>query len=126
MKLWEALLKQMEKSGAKVSDVAKGTGLPYTTIDSIIKKQLTSTSITNAFKIAAFFGLSLEAFIGESQRSDASADNGNSQRYTAIQELVNAAKSMTDDEASRLLDVAKAMLPHRFAARDGGANHEEK
>lgn len=126
MKLWEALLKQMEKSGAKVVDVAKGTGLPYTTIDSIIKKQLASTSITNAFRLAAFFGMSLEEFIGESNRTETGADAGISQRYTAIQELVNAARSMTDEEAARLLDVAKAMLPHRFTAREGGAFVEEK
>lgn len=124
MKLWEALQMQMDKKGAKVVDVVKGTGLPYTTIDSILKKRLSSTSIPNAFRLAAFFGLSLEEFVGDDSAEDTNGEH--SQRYSAIQELVAAARTMTNEEASRLLDVAKAMLPHRFVSLEEGDNGEEK
>ena len=40
MELWEVFQKLVNKKGAKISDIARDTNIPYTTVDSIIKKKL--------------------------------------------------------------------------------------
>ncbi len=50
----------MEQKHVKIADVANFTGLPYTTVDSIIKKKLKDIKFSSAKKIANYFGVPTE------------------------------------------------------------------
>ena len=72
MDLWEVFKKLLEQKDAKISDVASATGLPYTTVDSIIKKQLKDIKFSSAKKIADYFGVEVGyLYNGESRPSGA-------------------------------------------------------
>jgi len=62
MELWEVFSKLMEKKQVKIVDIANSTGLPYTTVDSIIKKKLKDIKFSSARKIANYFGVTPEYF----------------------------------------------------------------
>jgi len=64
LKFYEHMLELMNQHNYKVADVSKGTGIAYTTIDSIIKKEIDKKiSLNNALKIAKFFGVKVESMI---------------------------------------------------------------
>ena len=63
MELWEVFLKLVNEKHAKISDIANDTGIPYTTLDSIIKKQLKDIKFDNAAKIAAYFDVPVEYLV---------------------------------------------------------------
>lgn len=54
---FETLLK---KKNITIADLSRYTEIPYTTLDSIIKKQLTSINMMNACRLAAYFGVTVE------------------------------------------------------------------
>lgn len=60
MELWEVFKKLLNKKGVKISDVVNATGIPYTTVDSIIKKQLKDIKFDNAVKIAEYFEVPID------------------------------------------------------------------
>lgn len=60
MELWEIFDELLKKRGVKIADVANATGLPYTTVDSIIKKKLKDIKFSTAKKIADYFGVDAE------------------------------------------------------------------
>ena len=60
MELWEVFEKLLDEKGVKISDVVKTTGIPYTTVDSIIKKQLKDIKFDNAVKIAEYFNVPID------------------------------------------------------------------
>ena len=60
MELWKVFKKLVEEKGTKIADIAKDTGIPYTTLDSIIKKQLKDIKFDNAVKIAEYFGVDVD------------------------------------------------------------------
>lgn len=60
MELWEVFRELMAEEGVKISDIAKDTGIPYTTLDSIIKKQLKDIKFDNAVKIAEYFDVTVD------------------------------------------------------------------
>lgn len=60
MELWEVFKGLLEKGDVKIADVARETGIPYTTVDSIIKKKLKDIKFDNAVKIAEYFGVTVE------------------------------------------------------------------
>lgn len=60
MELWQVFGGLLKQKGVKIIDVVNATKLPYTTVDSIIKKQLTDMKYSNAQKIADYFGVSVE------------------------------------------------------------------
>jgi len=60
MELWEVFSKLMERKQVKIADIANSTGLPYTTVDSIIKKKLKDIKYSSAKKIADYFGVTPE------------------------------------------------------------------
>ncbi|MHB8124702.1 MAG: helix-turn-helix domain-containing protein [Desulfitobacteriaceae bacterium] len=60
MELWEVFQKLATENDAKIADIARDTGIPYTTIDSIIKKQLKDIKFDNAVKIAKYFSVPVE------------------------------------------------------------------
>ena len=60
MELWEVFRKLLNDKGVKISDVVNATGIPYTTVDSIIKKQLKDIKFDNAVKIAEYFEVPID------------------------------------------------------------------
>lgn len=60
MELWQVFEKLLRQKGIKIADVANATKLPYTTVDSIIKKKQKDMKYSNAQKIANYFGVSVE------------------------------------------------------------------
>ena len=60
MELWEVFSQLKEQKRVSIADIANATGLPYTTVDSIIKKKLKDIKYSNAQKIADYFGVSVE------------------------------------------------------------------
>ena len=63
MELWEVFKGLVTEKGVKISDVASATGIPYTTVDSIIKKQLKDIKFDNAVKIAKYFNVPVEYLV---------------------------------------------------------------
>ena len=55
VELWEVFSQLKEQKGVSIADIANATGLPYTTVDSIIKKKLKDIKYSNAQKIADYF-----------------------------------------------------------------------
>lgn len=60
MELWEVFSQLLNQKGVSIADIANATGLPYTTVDSIIKKKLKDMKYSNAKKIADYFGVTVE------------------------------------------------------------------
>lgn len=63
MELWEVFKELVTEKGIKISDIASVTGIPYTTVDSIIKKQLKDIKFDNAIKIAEYFDVPVEYLV---------------------------------------------------------------
>ena len=61
--LKEALEKQIEKTGEKVSEIVQGSGVSRDVINKLLSRDGASTSAENALKIANHFGQSLESFL---------------------------------------------------------------
>ena len=60
MELWEVFQKLVTDNDSKIADIARVTDIPYTTVDSIIKKQLKDIKFDNAVKIAEYFDVPVE------------------------------------------------------------------
>ena len=63
VELWEVLKELVTEKGIKISDIASATEIPYTTVDSIIKKQLKDIKFDNAVKIAKYFDVPVEYLV---------------------------------------------------------------
>ncbi|HUS89781.1 MAG TPA: helix-turn-helix transcriptional regulator [Desulfosporosinus sp.] len=63
MELWEVFKELVDEKGIKISDVVSATGIPYTTVDSIIRKQLKDIKFDNAVEIAKYFNVPVEYLI---------------------------------------------------------------
>jgi predicted XRE-type DNA-binding protein len=55
MELWEIFSNLLTQNNVKIADVSNATGLPYTTVDSIIKKKLKDIKFSSAKKNSRLF-----------------------------------------------------------------------
>jgi len=60
MEFYERFQKLLLDSECTIANLSRATGIPYTTLDGIIKKKSKSTSLDNAFAIAKYFKVSVE------------------------------------------------------------------
>lgn len=60
MELWEVFKELVDEKGVKISEIARDTELPYSTVDSIIKKSLKDIKFESAIKIAEYFEVPVE------------------------------------------------------------------
>jgi len=60
VELWEVFSQLKDQKDVSIADIANATGLPYTTVDSIIKKKLKDIKYGSAQKIAKYFGVTVE------------------------------------------------------------------
>ncbi|MFS0822131.1 helix-turn-helix domain-containing protein [Bacillus sp. 1P02SD] len=65
MKRGEYLTKVMEEKGYNPSSLSKASGVPYTTIRSMIERNLDNASVDNVIKICDVLGISIEVFSKE-------------------------------------------------------------
>lgn len=64
MLFYEKFQELLKNKGCTIADVSNNTGLPYTTVDSIIKKKIGSkVGLDTALKIAAYFDICVDEFI---------------------------------------------------------------
>ena len=61
-----ALLAALEHSNASLKQVADGTGVSYEQLKKISQRETASTNVDDAVRIAGFFGVSLDEFLGNS------------------------------------------------------------
>jgi len=64
MTFGQMLKKLMEERNLKTSDLSHATGIPYTTLDSIIKRDTKHVKLEIAFKLASYFNSTLEEMVG--------------------------------------------------------------
>lgn len=64
MTFGQMLKKLMEERNLKTSDLSHATGIPYSTLDSIIKRDTKHVKLEIAFKLASYFNSSLEEMVG--------------------------------------------------------------
>ena len=57
------LMKAIEEKGYNVNTLSKESGVPYSTIDSMIKRDLKNASIDNVLKICKVLGISAESLM---------------------------------------------------------------
>lgn len=67
MERGEKLQFYMEQKGYNRSTLAKASGVPYTTIDSMIKNDMKNSSVDNVIKICRVLGIRVEDLIEEKQ-----------------------------------------------------------
>ena len=60
MKFYERFESLIKERGLTVAEVSRATGIPYTTLDSYVKKKQSYTSMENNIKLAEYFGVSME------------------------------------------------------------------
>lgn len=60
MLFYERFEQVLKEKGVTIADVSRATKIPYTTVDSIIKKKQKFTSMENNIKLAEYFGVSME------------------------------------------------------------------
>jgi transcriptional regulator with XRE-family HTH domain len=97
-----ALLDALETGDASLRQVADGAGVSYEQLKKICQRETASTNVDDAVKIAGFFGVSLDEFLGNDLVSTRS-------------EIVHLYNQLSEAEREILLD----------AARGRRANHLE-
>ena len=60
MYFYERFEAMVKEKGTNLAEVSRGTKIPYTTIDSIIKNKQKYTSMDNVLKMSKYFGRSME------------------------------------------------------------------
>jgi transcriptional regulator with XRE-family HTH domain len=60
MKFYERFNKLLKDNDISIGKISKEIGVPYTTLDAISKRQLTNIKLENVFKIAKYFGVTVE------------------------------------------------------------------
>jgi len=60
MLFYERFEQVLKEKGVTIADVSRAAKIPYTTVDSIIKKKQKYTSMENNIKLAEYFGISME------------------------------------------------------------------
>jgi transcriptional regulator with XRE-family HTH domain len=60
MKFYERFNKLLKDNDVSIGKLSKEIGVPYTTLDAISKRQLTNIKLENVFKIAKYFGVTVE------------------------------------------------------------------
>ena len=65
-----AFLERLEQTGETVADVARGAGVSVEQLKKIKQRDDASTNVDDAVKVAHYFGLSMDEFLGDTQIQD--------------------------------------------------------
>ncbi|WP_435170779.1 hypothetical protein [Falsirhodobacter sp. 1013] len=61
----DALLEALERTGAPLKKVAEGAGVSYDQLKKLRQRDTGSTNVDDAVRVANFFGMTLDEFIGD-------------------------------------------------------------
>ena len=100
MLLYERFQLLLDRKNETIAEVAKSTGIPYTTVDSIIKKKQKSTSAENSIKLAKYFGVTVEWFIAGEEKENRAGYDGASPNKKKVLDQIRDLKP--EDEAAVL------------------------
>lgn len=98
-----ALLTFIDKSGLNLAEIARGAGVSHEQLKKIKQRETASTNVEDAVKIARFFGLTIDEFLG---------DHSAAQRL----EILDLYTQLSDEERGFLLDVARQRVLRGHAA----------
>ena len=91
----DAFLERLRESGKTVAEVARGAGVSEEQLKKVKQRDTSSTNVDAAVKIAHFFGLSLDEFLGDTTIRDRS-------------EMLDLYAQLSEEEQEFLRDVARA------------------
>lgn len=60
----EAFIRRIDESDITLAELSRRTGVPKPTLDKLHQRKVETTSVANAIRIAAYFGQSVEEFMG--------------------------------------------------------------
>lgn len=89
MRFYERFESLMKERGLTVAEVSRATGIPYTTLDSYVKKKQSYTSMENVIKLAEYFGVTMEWLATGKEKKDTQDDVELSQRKKKAIEMVS-------------------------------------
>lgn len=64
----EAFIAAYERSGMTIPEIAQGAGVSKDILNKLKQRRVSAPNVMDAIKIAHFFGMSIEAFIGLTER----------------------------------------------------------
>lgn len=99
----EAFLERLEARGVTLADVARGAGVSYEQLKKVRQRIDGSTNVDDAVRIAHYFGVSLDEFLGDTTIKDRS-------------EMLDLYMQLSDQERAFLLDVARARAAQAHGA----------
>lgn len=103
----ERLLKAIEEKGFTIMSLSKESGVAYTTIRSMIERDLTNASIDNVLKICAVLGIKAESLNG-----DVNSGNGEENLPETIAAHFDG-EDYTDEELEEILEYARYLKSKR-------------
>lgn len=91
MNLSEKLLRLMAENKMRTSDVARGSELPYTTVDGIIKSGGDNAKLGTLVQLANFFNISIDYLVNDDYTDKAFLDDKDVEevvnKYTALDDM---------------------------------------
>lgn len=97
-----AFLAHLEKSGESVANISRKSGVSKYQLDKLKQREGAKTNVEDAIKVAAAFGLSLDAFLDEPQASSqAEIVSLYNQLSSAEQEMILAAARALAERGSQ-------------------------
>jgi transposase-like protein len=66
----QALLDALERTGANLSDVARGASVSYEQLKKVTQRATASTNVDDARAVANYFGLTVDEFMDDSLAED--------------------------------------------------------
>ena len=117
MSITEKLDKFMNENNYKKADVARLSGVPYTTIDGLYKKGDENTKLSTLRKLANYIGCTIDELTGGSTAKD-SRYNLDSETAKLIKELSNnpdlrnlidASRKLAPDDVKNIADIVAKM-----------------
>ena len=116
MLFYERFQELLKKHNATIADISKKTGIPYATVDSIIKKKLKTIYLDNAFKIAYYFGISVDVL-----KSGDGSFKTIVQLTSEEQNLINLYRILLPMDKARIVERIETLLEISATAE----NHDE-
>ena len=91
----QALIEHLDKTGKTVAEVARATGVSPEQLKKVRQRDTASTNVDDAVKVAHYFGVSIDEFLGDTTIQDRS-------------EMLDLYSQLSEQEQAFLIDVARA------------------
>jgi transcriptional regulator with XRE-family HTH domain len=105
--LADKLTELMKQKGVNKADVANGSGIPYTTIDGLFKKNCDNTKLSTLLKLSDYFGITLDE-LAEKEKPLTNS-NGEELNQNDIK-LIEAYHKLTPEQRQLALNLFEQLL----------------